>query len=208
VDYQLRVLDSLDVIRQWLEPIPKAPMIIGVSDGGLLGVVRRPTNEAPDYYYRTFDGVWKPLPISDCYSFLSDDILVGTKSSVPQPWKVSKTQVRAIRLDGTTVFSAIVSDNGYHVEPMSDISVSSDGDHFAFSLDFAGAGWLWGNLDMGPEHHSGYVWSLSRAKPCAKIRLRRWLSHSVFAFAPQDSWFALLDGSRLTVQPLPNHLQQ
>ena len=114
----------------------------------------------------------------------------------------------AIRPDGTTVFSAGVSDNGYHVEPMSGISVSSDGDHFALSLDFAGAGWLWGNLDMGPEHISAYVWPLSRAKPCAKIRLRRWLGHSVFAFAPQGSWFALLDGSRLTVQPLPNHLQQ
>lgn len=210
IDYQLRASDSLDMISQWHEPISKAPIVVGVSDKGFLGVVQRPTteaSEASEYYYRTFDGAWRRLPISSYYSFLSDDILVGAMNSSPQPWKVNKAQVKAIRLDGTTVFSAAVSSNGYHVEPMSDISVSSDGDHFALSLDFAGAGWLWGNLDMGPEHHSVYVWSLSRAKPCAKIRLRRWLGHPLLAFAPRGSWFASLDGSKLTVQPVPNHIQ-
>ena len=136
-----------------------APKIIGVSDNGFLGVPPGPKSTviesrpiADDYnYYRTFDGPWQRLPYSNCDSFLSDDTLICTSESTPEPWKVSKTQIKAIRLDGTVTFSATVSGAGYHVWRNSDISVSSGGDHFAFTLDFAGAGWLWGTLDWDPS---------------------------------------------------------
>jgi hypothetical protein len=208
-DYQLRGSDSLELERQWFEPNSKAPLIIAVSDKGLLGVLPRPTSATSDAspiadYYRTFDGAWRRLPLSNYYSFLSDDALVGTTDSAAQSWSVSKTHVAAIRLDGTAIFSATVSSAGYHVARTSEILVSSDGDHFAFTLDLSGAGWFWGNLDMGPEHHSVYVWSASRPEPCAKIKLRSWLDLPSLAFAPGGSWFALLlDGSKLSVRPLP-----
>jgi hypothetical protein len=207
--YELRGLDTLDLKRQWFEPKSEAPIVIGVSDKGLLGVLPRPmvseTRPIADYY-RTFEGNWRLLSVSNYYSFLSDDALVGTKDSAPERWNVSKTQVTAVGLDGTPVFSAVVSGTGYHVERSSDFSVSSDGNHFAFILDFSGAGWLWGNLDMGPEQHSAYVWSVSRASPREKVKLGNWLDHPFLAlsFAPDGSWFAvLLDRSRLSIRSLP-----
>lgn len=209
-NYQLLGTDNLDFKSQWFETDSKAPVTIGVSDKGLLGVIRRPASAISEdihdeHYYRTFDGPWRRLLFSGDYSFLSDDVLVGTLGSTQQPWKVSKTKVTTIRLDGTSMFSATVSGAGYHVERTSDIWASSDGSYFAFALDFAGAGWLWGNLDMGPEHRSVYVWSLSRATPCAKIKLRSWwLGQPPLAFAPDGSWFALLvDSSTLRVRALP-----
>ncbi len=211
--FELLDLESLDSKSKWFEHDSMAPKIIGVSDNGFLGVPPGPKSTviesrpiADDYnYYRTFDGPWQRLPYSNCDSFLSDDTLICTSESTPEPWKVSKTQIKAIRLDGTVTFSATVSGAGYHVWRNSDISVSSGGDHFAFTLDFAGAGWLWGTLDMGPEHHSIYVWSASRPEPSAKIKLVNWLDHPVlgFSFAPDGSWFAVLvDHSTLNIRPL------
>ncbi len=211
--YQLRGSDTLDLKRQWLESDSKAPMIVAVSDKGILGVLSKPPSMVAESgptadYYRTFQGDWRPLPVSDYYSFLSDDALVGSRDSAPdESWKVSKTRVTAVGLDGTPIFSGIVSDTGYHVQRLSDISLSSDGNHFAFVLDFSGAGWLWGNLDMGPEHQSVYVWSVTRASPCTIVRVRNWLNNPALAlsFAPDGSWFAvLLDRSSLSIRPLPS----
>jgi hypothetical protein len=209
--FQLRDVDSLDLRFEWFESDPKAPMTISVSDKGFLGVPPGPTTAISEAgplvdYYRTFEGAWQRLPYSNFYSFLSDDALVGTADSPAQPWKVSKTQVTVIRLDGIAVFSEMVSGVGYHVDRASDIAVSSDNDHFAFTLDFSGAGWLWGTLDMGPEHRSIYVWSASRAQPCAKIKLGSWTDQPSLALAPDGSWFALLtdNSSRLAVRDLPS----
>ena len=208
--YELRGSDTLDLKKQWFEPNSTAPIIIGVSDKGFLGTLPPPsvvskTSPIADYY-RTFEGDWRLLNVSDYFSFLSDDALVGTKDSAPESWKVSAAQVAAVRLDGTPVFSARVARTGYHVERSSEISVSSDGKHVALILDFAGAGLVWGNLDMGPEHHFIYVWSVARPSPCAKIELRNWLDHPYLAlsFGPDDLWFAVLvERSRLEIRPLP-----
>jgi hypothetical protein len=207
-DYQLRDSESLDLKSQWSEPNSNAPVIFGVSDKGLLGALPGPSAVTEETrpkadYYRTFDGAWRRLPFSHYCSFLSDDALVGTIDPTLKAWEVSKTQVTAIQLDGTTILSTTVSGVGYHVERASSISVSSDGNHFAFALDFSGAGWLWGNLDMGPEHHSVYVWSTSRAKPQAEIKLKHWEGYVHFALASSGSWFALIDRPTLTVRPLP-----
>jgi len=203
--YELRDSETLDLKGQWFEPISEAPIIVGVSDKGFLGVLPRPSSMVSETdpiadYYRTFDGDWRALPVSNYYSFLSDDALVGTKGSAIEGWKVSTTQVTAVGLDGTPVFSAIVSGTGYHVQRSSDISVSSDGNHFAFILDFSGAGWLWGNLDMGPEHHAVYVWSVTHESPCAKVKVGDW--PNLPALAPDGSWFAVLDRSTLSIRPV------
>jgi hypothetical protein len=207
--YEVRDLDTLELKKHWFEADSKTPIITGVSDKGFLGILPKPsspfdTRPIADYF-RTFEGDWRLLPESNYYSFLSDDALVGTENSFPEGWKVSGTQVSVVGLDGATIFSERVSGTGYHVGRSSDIAVSTDGNHFAFTLEFSGAGWLWGNLDMGPEYHSVYVWSKTRASLCARIKLENWLDHPSLAlsFAPDGSWFAvLLNRSSLSIRSL------
>lgn len=201
-DVQIRDADTLALRSQWTEPRSGSHEIIGLSDDALLGADPSGPNEFnPPRYIRPFGGKWHRLPVASACAFLSNSRLVSVKQPTVPSWDTGKSRVLVTGIDGTPILSSEVSGFQYWVAPSSGFEEAADGRHFGWIFEFMGAGWLWGNLDMGPEHHAIYVWSAPNPKPVAKIRLRH-IYDSQMALPPDGNGVAWLDGSRLNFRRL------
>jgi hypothetical protein len=202
VHIEIRDADTLALRGRWTEPPSASHEIIGVSDDALLGAdPAKSGGFKPPRYIRSFDGQWHRLAVDHADAFLSANRLVGADAPFTNYLKTGKSTVVVSGIDGTPILSRVISGFQYTVFPLSGLAEASDGQHFGWVFDFAAAGWFWGNLDMGPEHQTLYVWSAPNPKPVAKIRLGRTFFPQ-FALPPDGKWVTWLDGHNLRSRPL------
>lgn len=213
--YETRNTDTLSPVSTWIAD-PGDPVIDSVSDTGLLAI--KPANEVHPasseraILYRAFqDPSWRIVPttLGDVgllfpVRFLSNDIILEAgRIGKPAPCADTETSVRAARIDGTILFSTVVRRSGYAVGGGVGFVASSDGHFFGDVLEFDGVGGLWCFLDMGPAYLKAYIWSSSEVEPIKRISLHRPFGiSSPLAFAPDGSWYALLDNNVLSVSAL------
>ena len=213
--YELRNTDTLSTISTWIAD-PGDPVIDSVSDTGLIAVKpfleEHPALSERTILYRTFqEASWRTALTSSGdvsllfpIRFLSNDtILEAGRIGKLGPCADTETSVRVARIDGTILFSTAVRRSGYAVGGGVGFVGSSDGHFFGDVLEFDGVGGLWCFLDMGPGYSKAYIWSSSDTEPIKRISLHRQVSvSSPLAFAPDGSWYALLDNNVLSLSAL------
>lgn len=218
--YEIRNTDTFSQVWTWIAD-PRDPVIDSLSDTGLIAVkpfdAEHPASSERTILYRTLqDASWRTVltasgdvsPLFPIIFLSNDTILEAGRIGKPGPCANTETSVKAARIDGTILFSTVVRRSGYAVGGGVGFVASSDGHFFGDVLEFDGVGGLWCFFDMGPAYLKAYIWSSFEAEPLKRIGLHRpFGTSSPLAFAPDGSWYALLDNNVLSVSALdvPHH---
>lgn len=203
-DVQIRDADTFALRSEWTVHSKGSHQIIALNDVALLGAdPGKLSDYQPPRYIRPFDGQWRRLPVDRADAFLSAGRLVWADAPFTNYLKTGKSTVVAAGIDGTPILSRVISGFQYTVFPINYVPAeASDGLHFGWIFDFAAAGWFWGNLDMGPEHQTIYIWCAPDYRPVAKIRI--WHEYSgAMALPPNGDWVTWQDGSKLNLRRFP-----
>jgi hypothetical protein len=191
------------------------PHIIAASDDGLLGIKSAPSGSsartAARFFYFDFHARnWSEIPdlnapeALDPVRFISNGAFIDPATTGSTgAWAASGTEIVIRRMDGTAAFSTTISRKGDHISLGSPFAVSPAGNYFGVVLSSYSVASFWRFFDMSPGHDECYIWSLQNAEPIVRISLQSGSQHQQLAFAPEGSWFALLNGKTLMVRRLP-----
>ncbi len=215
VHYRVLEPNTLDTKLEWMQAAGShSPWIVAISDKEMLGIGPAKKEDKPSAvhsgrYTRTFEGPWRPLPVSldighhgiqpglhpNHSVFLGDDLIVAlfTKPGValglqPPP---TETPIKVFRTDGTIVSTPTIPKLPDRTWLTGPVATSADGRYFA--VGFSHRGWLSHvmldvmQMDMAFENDESLllVWDASHPMPVAQINLgNKVYSHSLFADDP------------------------
>ncbi|MGH9736429.1 MAG: hypothetical protein ACRD8A_17810 [Candidatus Acidiferrales bacterium] len=213
---QSEVRDAKTLVERFkIAPASDEPQIVAASDDGLLGIKSEQsassTTTATRLFYLDFHTQkWREVPgpmasyASNSVRFVSDDAFVDAATTGrTDAWAASGVRIIVRRMDGTAVFSTVMSRKAASISLGSPLAVSPTGKYFGVVLSSYSVASFWRFLDMSPGHDQGYIWSIRSAKPIARISAQRAFLCQQLSFAPDDSWFAFCDGKMLMVSRLP-----